>query len=478
MTPDFPPLAFVDLETTGGSAGRDRITEVGIVEVDGHHVRRWSQLIHPGTRIPEFIQKLTGISDAMVADQPPFEAVAGEILDRLRGKLFVAHNARFDYGFLRAEFKACGIDWRAPVLCTVKLSRLLFPAQARHNLDTLIAVHGLQMPDRHRALADADALAQFWQILQTRFDAATLQEAVASLSGRPAVPPQLDAEHIDRLPETAGVYLFFDAQRRPLYIGKSKNLRSRVLAHFSAALSNPKEMRLSQQVADIDWIETAGEVGALLLEARLVKHHQPSLNVQLRRQSDLHAWQLDPNLPLGLDFQRPLVPRLVQGQDIALGLQDNLFGPFRSRRAAVAELEELATTQLLCRGVLGLEKITPGKPCFAYQIRKCAGACVGQQSIAQHNLALLTALLRHKVQRWPYPGAVGLREGDALHVVHDWRYLGTAQAEDEVAELLEGGRSPFDFDTYKILSKALAKLKPGQLVQLQRRPENSYFDSA
>lgn len=462
MHSDFPPLAFVDIETTGGSAGRDRITEVGIVEVDGPHVRRWSQLIHPGRPIPAFIQKLTGIDDAMVADQPPFEDVATEILDRLRGKLFVAHNARFDYGFLRAEFKACGIAWQAPVLCTVQLSRRLFPSQARHNLDTLIAAHSLQMPARHRALADADALAQFWQVLHTRFDAATLYAAVNALSARPAVPPQLDAEHIDRLPETPGVYVFYDAQRQPLYIGKSKNLRSRVLAHFSAALSQPKEMRLSQQVADIDWVETEGEIGALLLEAQWVKNKQPSMNVQLRRQRDLHAWQLDDTSAL----LTPLVPRLVNGPDIALGVQDNLFGPFRSRREALQLLETLASTQGLCRGVLGLEKLAPGRPCFAHQIRQCAGACVGSQPLAQHNLALLTALTRHKVQRWPHAGPIGLREGRDLHVLHDWRYLGTAKSDEEVAELLESGHTAFDFDTYKILSKALAKARAGQIVRL------------
>jgi DNA polymerase-3 subunit epsilon len=468
MHPEFPALAFVDIETTGSTAGRDRITEVGIVEVDGSNVRRWSQLIDPGTPIPGFIQKLTGISDAMVAGQPTFSEIAPEILDRLRGKLFVAHNARFDYGFLRAELKACGMQWQAPVLCTVKLSRMLFPQQARHNLDTLVAVHGLHMPDRHRALADADALAQFWQILQTRFAPGALQEAVTALSGRPAVPPQLDAEHIDRIPETPGVYLFWDAQRSPLYIGKSKNLRSRVLAHFSAALSNAKEMRLSQQVADIDWVETAGEIGALLLEARLVKQHQPSLNVQLRRQNDLHAWRLD--TPAGADLHTPLQPRLVRGAEVALEGPDALFGPFRSRRAALQLLEDLATEQQLCRGLLGLEKIAQGKPCFAYQIRQCAGACVGVQSMAQHNLALRTALTRHQVKRWPYPGPIGLREGDDLHVVHSWCHLGTARNEEEVLELLQDGRPAFDFDTYKILSKALAKAAHSQVVHLKPSP--------
>ena len=123
------PLAFVDLETTGATATSDRITEIGIVEVDADGtVREWQQLVNPGTRIPPFIEQLTGISNEMVADAPTFESVAAETLRRLEGRLFIAHNARFDYGFLKNEFKRLGIAFRAPVLCTVKLSRTLYPA--------------------------------------------------------------------------------------------------------------------------------------------------------------------------------------------------------------------------------------------------------------------------------------------------------------------------------------------------------------
>ena len=126
------PLAFVDLETTGATATTDRITEIGIVAVDADgRVEEWQQLVNPGTRIPPFIQQLTGISDALVADAPPFAAVAAEVLRRLAGRLFVAHNARFDYSFLKSEFKRLGIAFRAPVLCTVKLSRTLFPEYHR-----------------------------------------------------------------------------------------------------------------------------------------------------------------------------------------------------------------------------------------------------------------------------------------------------------------------------------------------------------
>src|SRR5450759_799089 len=132
------PLAFVDLETTGGTATQDRITEIAIVTFDGNVSASWSQLVNPETWIPSHIEHLTGISNAMVADAPRFDEIANEVLERLDGHLFVAHNARFDYGFLKNEFKRVGIDFRSPVLCTVKLSRKLYPEHQRHNLDSLI----------------------------------------------------------------------------------------------------------------------------------------------------------------------------------------------------------------------------------------------------------------------------------------------------------------------------------------------------
>ena len=455
-------IAFVDLETTGSTAGRDRITEIGIVELWQGEVRRWSQLINPGVRIPAFITGLTGISDDMVQDQPSFQDVAAEILDRLHGKLFVAHNARFDYGFLRAEFKSCGIAWHAPVLCTVKLSRQLFPQEARHNLDSLIHRHGLSVSHRHRALGDADLLHQFWQILQQEMPAQALDQVITELLGRTVLPPQIDANQIDKIPDTPGVYLFHDAKQTPLYIGKSKTLRTRVLSHFSAALSRPKEMRLSQQVASVDFIETAGEVGALLLESRLIKEKLPIHNVKLRRSRELFVWHAE----LPGDLQVPLVPQLLTGVDLDQGLQSHLFGPFRTRRDAINLLDSLARQHGLCRRVLGLEKGASGRACFAHQIGHCAGACSGKQSLAQHNLTLITSLGAYRMSRWPYSGPIGLREGEEVHVLHEWRHLGTARSEAEIQELLESGQPAFDMDTYKILKQALARARHGQLFRL------------
>ena len=131
-------MVFIDLETTGANFARDRILEIGLVEVSNDGASEWSTLIAPGVPVSSFITGLTGIDDAMVAGAPAFERIATELRERLQGKLLVAHNARFDYGFLKAEFARLGVDFRSPVLCTVKLSRKLAPKAGRHNLDTLI----------------------------------------------------------------------------------------------------------------------------------------------------------------------------------------------------------------------------------------------------------------------------------------------------------------------------------------------------
>ena len=251
------PLAFVDLETTGGTASRDRITEIAIIGSDGDATTAWSALVNPQAWIPSYIEHLTGISNAMVADAPRFEDIADEIRKRLEGHLFVAHNARFDYGFLKNEFKRVGVDFRASVLCTVKLSRKLFPQHRRHNLDSLIERHGLVVADRHRALGDAQALFDFWKVLQKTFDAENIESAVKELTARPSLPPHLDADAIDQLPDGHGVYVFYGENELAPYVGKSNRLRHRVLAHFASDHSAPKEMSISQQVRRIDCIECA-----------------------------------------------------------------------------------------------------------------------------------------------------------------------------------------------------------------------------
>ena len=204
-----------------------------------------------------------------VADAPPFASVAAETLRRLEGRLFIAHNARFDYGFLKNEFKRLGVTFRASVLCTVKLSRTLFPEHKRHNLDSLIERHNLATDARHRALADAQLIRQFWQKIHVDRSNDEIEAALKAQNARPSLPPHLDPGIVDELPDTPGVYLFYADNNLPLYVGKARDIRQRVLSHFSADHASAREMNLAQQVRRIDWIETAGEIGALLKDCLL-----------------------------------------------------------------------------------------------------------------------------------------------------------------------------------------------------------------
>ena len=457
---EYPPLAFVDIETTGSHFERDRITEVGIKSLIHDQVETWESLINPQTFIPQNIQVLTGIRPDMVSNQPAFDGLAADIARELEGKIFVAHNARFDYGFLKASFKRVGIDFKPKVLCTVKLSRLLFPEQARHNLDTIIGAHRLKISARHRALGDADLLLQFWRVCEAKLGREALIKAMNQLIGNPSLPPNIDKDLVDSIPEKPGCYIFYGENQVPIYIGKSISLRSRVMGHFQGALTQRKEMKLSMQVRDIDWIETSGELGALILESRLIKERMPSMNIKLRRSKDLCAWRLE------LDEDGVLTPHLVGHRELDPGVQENLFGLFYSKREANTYLKAIAKKYRLCEALLGLEKRLEGKPCFGYQVKQCGGACIGHSPIELHNLQLKTALELFQVQVWPYMGAIAIKEAGHMHVVARWRYLGTAINEEELYELADSGEAEFDLDIYKILKKALAGSFRGQVIPL------------
>lgn len=492
-------LAFVDLETTGGSPVEDRITEVGIIEVDLDDcggpllpVREWASLVHPDAPIPAFIETLTGITNAMVADAPRFEELADDILARLDGRLFIAHNARFDHGFLKNAFRRSGHAgqvFRPAVLCTVRLSRKLYPGYSRHSLDTLIERHRLIVERRHRAIGDARLLWQFWQKIHDSLPRERIAAAIDQLTAQPSLPRHLDPDVLDTLPRTAGVYLFHgdapDAattvtgaadqraeEPRPLYIGKAKNLRQRVMAHFTGDHLSAREMEISQQLTRIEWIETGGgtqqDLGALLTEAALVKARMPAYNRQLRKSEDVCAWRLVVDASrLSGHSARPSPGHRARhgGWRLALARPDDLFfaqdrdlyGPFATPRQAAVALRAIADAHGLCPALLKLEKARPGKPCFAHQVRRCRGACIGLETIAEHTERLQAALASFALVPWPFPGAIAFREGDQLHVVDGWAYLGRASNLDEARRLATTSR-PFDHDVYRLLVKRLNAL--------------------
>lgn len=462
------PLIFLDLETTGATPAHDRITEIGLVEVvNGEHVGSWSQLVNPETRIPPFIESLTGISNAMVENAPTFAAIARELFERLRGKILVAHNARFDYGFLRNEFKRVDLAYRARVLCTAKLSRALFPEHRRHNLDSLIERHGLVCSARHRALADAEVLWQFARKLSSLAETGRINQAVEAQFAAPSLPAGLSADVLEDIPDAPGVYLFYGENNQPLYVGKSVNLHARVRSHFSADHRLAKDMAIAQQLTRIEWIETAGELGALLKEAKLIKELLPVHNRRERRQSGFYGFAWNGSLA----GERPL--RLVASGDSDTMRLENLFGLFRSKRAALDALSNIAAQEGLCPALLGLEPPrSRGSPCFSHQIKRCRGACCGKESLASHHARLLGAVQSLRLRQWPFSGAIALREGSPeraeVHLFDRWCYLGSVRDEAEIYQTLElRGQPMFDPDIYRVLQRALgARRKDLKLIEL------------
>ena len=465
-------LAIIDLETTGTTATADRITEIGIVRVEeGNVVEEWSTLVNPGTAIPYEIQALTGITDAMVRDAPTFEDIHDEVLARLVDHLFVAHNARFDYGFIKNEFRRLGIPFASEVLCTVRLSRRLYPGSARHNLDSLVARHGLHVENRHRALGDARLAWQFLQTVQREKSGDEIAAAFKALLKMPSLPPQLGNDALANLPEGPGVYVFYGDNDLPLYIGKSVNLKDRVRSHFSSDYRNSNDLRLSQEIRRIDFEETAGELGALLRESQLIKQSLPLHNRRLRRNAQMVFIRL-----ADMGSAPEIIP--VDSVDFAdeemnrPGEAQGLYGPFAAKARARELLLNVAQEHGLCWKALGMQKIAG--PCFARQIKRGAGVCVGKESFEQHNLRLAGALIGHRFLPWPYAGPVAICETHptdswrCAHVFDRWRHLGTAKSDDEVHGIAQSRRDDeFDLDAYRILVKYVEK-NPGKVIRLTR----------
>ncbi|TFV91667.1 ethanolamine utilization protein [Oxalobacteraceae bacterium OM1] len=459
MLDRFSKLLFIDLETTGANLAKDGITEIGIVEVTSEGVQRWSTLVNPQVPIPPFVQQLTGIDDAMVADAPTFDRVMDELQQRLQGSLFIAHNARFDYGFLRHAYKRHGIQLRCDVLCTVKLSRKLYPLEIRHSLDALVERHALKSDTRHRALADADLLWQLWRKLEAAMPVDRMRDAIELQLAKPNLPVALESEQLDDLPDGAGVYVFYGEHDVPLYVGRASNLRQRVLAHFPAGRATYKDAQLARQVRRLEWRETAGDVGAHLQQLAMNRALRPVH--ETRPQEDgVWSWRLRRDAAGGA------TPELVHDSDIDFGTAPDLFGLYPTREKAESALRSLAEKNALCLKLTHLETVAPGKPCSGYRARRCTGACIGIETSQRHALRLEHALSGVRVEPWPYRGPAAIIETASdgrqdVHIVDNWSYLGTARAEDEIWHLLDetASRPRFDADVYRLLQRALAKGK-------------------
>lgn len=458
-------LAFVDIETTGMRSSYDRIIEIGILRVeDNKLVKTFHSLFNPQTHIPPEITKLTGISGGDLENAPSFRSMKDEIMETIQDCIFVAHNVRFDYSFLMNELRRENVTFASKHFCTVRLSRLLYPHQPRHNLDALIERFGLTCASRHRAFDDAKVLFDFYQKIQQEFPVEHVAEMIKKTMKKPSLPLNLPQTDLDNLPEKPGVYMFYGEDGAPLYIGKSVNIRNRVLSHFSADIHSPTEMKISQQIKSIETITTAGELGALFLESKLIKERLPLYNKMSRIKHELIAIRTKLNKQ-GY-YEVVLEPiKFINVEELA-----TFYGFSRSRRQAKALLAAMAKDFGLCEKLLGLEKTSTS--CFAYRLDRCKGACMGREKPLLYNLKFETAFASMKIKTWPYSGPILIEESEfetkkEYFLIDKWCYLGSVIVDNEghkKAELVND--LTFDLDIYKILKQYLRK--PNNLKKIQQ----------
>lgn len=437
------PVVYVDIETTGGSYRNSRVLEVAAIRVEGGIVtREFHSLLNPESSVPQMITRITGITDGDVVDAPLFEDIADELYEVMNGAVFIAHNVRFDYSFLKAEFAQLGMKFSPKLLCTVRLSRALYAAHRGHSLEKLIARHSIPFMQRHRALDDARAIMYFAQLAFDEKGEEQFGEAVALQMKTQSLPAHLDNDQVEGIPNVPGVYIFKDEHHQPIYVGKSVTLKKRVQSHFQSTA--PGEVKMSQFVHHIETIPTTSEFTALILESRLVKELMPQFNRQLRRKS-LYA------LLVRQDDEPYATLSIKSGMLDSDTDLSTIYGVYETRTKAKQRLLEICRTFSLCPKLLGLES---GKgACFSYSLGKCNGACVGKEAPESYNRRVEIALQYARLESWPYsePLVVPINEKGEQAVVNNWMVTGYI---DEYGEYSKPAEAPtFDLDEYKIIRR-------------------------
>ena len=436
LSEGFPEkMVLLDCETTGGNATRNRIIEIGLLVIEeGKLIKRWQSFVDPQTALPPFIQKITGINPGMLIGAPTFSDIAEELLQYLDGRTLVAHNARFDYGFIKNEFSRLDIKFSTKPLCSVKFSRALFPQFNRHGLSHIIKRFDLTIENRHRAMDDAEMIYQFFLKSSALFSAEEIAATCKQQLKRPALPMNLPSNEIDKLPSSSGVYYFYDLKGVLLYVGKSIHIRNRVMSHFTQDHKNAKDLQMSAKIAHVDFHNTPSDFGAQVLESNQIKALNPLYNRRLRRVKKMHQFR-------SYEDSEGYKRLSIEAVDVGSGIDDTNIGLFRSPRQAVKKLESLADQFSLCHKLLGLEAgpANADKPCFRAQLNKCLGACHGAETPELYNQRINSALEGYQLQMWPYPGPILIEERNsedpeqsALHLINNWSYMAQIDSPDEL----------------------------------------------
>ncbi len=275
----MPNYAVVDIETTGGYAAMHRIIEIAIIVTDGKTILdQYETLIDPGVSIPRFITGLTGIDDYTVRKAPSFNQVAERLHELLKDCVFVAHNVNFDFSFVKSELNENNFTLKSNKLCTVRLSRKIFPGYKTYTLASLCGYLGIKIKDRHRAMGDAYAAYEVLKMLIENDRENEIFKALKRNSREQTLPPNLPREQFEHLPEETGVYYFHDEHSKIIYVGKAVNIKKRISSHFTNNIKSPQRQSFLREIHSISYELTGNELIALLLESHEIHTHWPKHN--------------------------------------------------------------------------------------------------------------------------------------------------------------------------------------------------------
>jgi DNA polymerase III subunit epsilon len=452
--------AILDIETTGGNTGNERITEIAVFIHDGQKVvDEFQTLLHPEKNIPPFISQMTGITDAMVQKAPKFYEIAKQLIEITEGKVIVAHNSAFDYNFIKREYKNLGYDFKRKTLCTVKLSRKLLPGKKSYSLGKLCAELGIEINGRHRAGGDALATVKLFEIL---LKTGAHELAVPGKKNEEAIDNlklNLDKSWLKKLPEETGVYYFFNEAKEVIYIGKSKNIKQRVFQHLTNENSK-KAIEMKNNIADIDFKITGSELVALLMESEEIKKVKPLYNRAQRR--------IGYNYGIFVSYNElgyiSITPQKTSNSSLPLAT-------FSSAIEAKNVLYKLVEKFGLCQKLCGLYETN--EACFHYSIKKCKGACINKETADEYNKRANQALTSFKQEHQNF---LVIDEGKtnnekSLVLVENGRYKGFGYADLECAgndlEVLKENIKPCmdNRDVQQIIKTYLRKNKVEKLIK-------------
>ncbi|MDB5014070.1 MAG: polymerase epsilon subunit, partial [Daejeonella sp.] len=372
--------AIVDIETTGGHASANGITEVAILIHDGVEVlERYSTLVNPGVHIPVYIQALTGINDEMVKGAPTFKEVSLRIFELLHDKIFVAHNVNFDYSFIKYHLANCGFSLQTKKLCTVRLGRKIIPGLPSYGLGKFCSQMGIVINNRHRALGDAEATAVLFGMMAARDLNNVIKDSLNQRSKEQLLPPNLHRDQVTNLPDTPGVYYFHNQKGKVIYVGKAKSLRKRVLSHFSNNSPNRQKQDFLRDIHAITHQTCGTELIAFILETSEIKRLWPAYNRSQKRYEyayGLYCFEGQNGfLRLAIDKRQKFSPPIYTFNYLADGY---------------SLLKQLITTFNLCPKLCFIQK--GNTLCTGLSEGYCLGACEEKESVASYNVRVEEAV--------------------------------------------------------------------------------------